>query len=277
MSLLLPVVLAAASLSHGPFETLPEPTGPINCPKPPATIRTVEGRIYECHPQEGEDAYRDVTPPDDKTHWMVTFGPERLTSKFTGSYHPPENWPFRAIVSSGNPAEIATEYFYVFDHRGVVIDSNEPGAIGEQMMEVRISGVRLWPSATVFYRMPSLDEKDTFKRTSPSERVADVVSYGLVVDGKMLCPVLDESLISTWPGVDDPFRPTGMYINGHCSEAYRIESTLPNDPDNNFRYYAYPGFRAGGLSLRWSFQRHDEPVRPLLNRLGTCLTFCEQP
>ncbi len=74
--------------------------GPINCPKPPATIRTVEGRIYECHPQEGEDAYRDVTPPDEQTHWRMRFGSTRLPPQGTGSYHPPEDWPFRAIVSS---------------------------------------------------------------------------------------------------------------------------------------------------------------------------------
>ncbi|WP_411851225.1 hypothetical protein ACLB90_01070 [Stenotrophomonas sp. LGBM10] len=169
---------------------------------------------------------------------------------------------------------MAAEYFYVFDRHGVVIDSNEPGAVGDQMMEVRISSVRLWPSATVFYRMPPLNDKEKLKWSTPTDRIRDTPFYAFVVDGKMLCPVLDESLVSSWPGEHVSPQPTGQYINGHCGEAYRIESTLPNDPDDNFRYYAYPGFRAGGVSLRWSFQRHDEPVRPLLNRLGVCLAFC---
>ncbi|QIO86523.1 hypothetical protein G9274_000208 [Stenotrophomonas rhizophila] len=35
---------------------------------------------------------------------------------------------------------MAAQYFYIFDRHGVVIDSNDASAIGEQMMEVRISG-----------------------------------------------------------------------------------------------------------------------------------------
>ncbi len=275
MSFLYPFALAAASISPGLFETLPgEQMGPINCPKPPATIRTVEGRIYECHPEEGEDAYRDVTPPDEQTHWRVNFGSTRLPPQGTGSYHPPEDWPFRAIISSRNPASMSAQYFYVFDRRGVVIDSNDTSAIGEQLMEVRISGIRLWPRANVFYLMPPPDDKEKLKWTSPTDRMRDVGFYGLVVDGKMLCPALDESRVSSWPGPDVPRHPAGTYINGHCGEAYLRKSYLKDDPDGNYRYYAYPGFSAGGLELQWSFQRHDEPVRPLLNHLGVCVAFC---
>lgn len=277
MSMLLPIFLAASAASPWAFERLPEPIGPINCPAPPATIRTVEGRIYECHPKEEEDVYRDVTPPDEKSHWRHTFGSAKLPPNGTGSYHPTEHWPFRAIISSYNPAAMGAQYFYVFDQRGIVIDSNEPGAIGEQMMEVRISGIRMWPNANVYYRMPPLEDKERNKWSSPTDRMRDTAFYAMVVDGDNLCPVLDESMISHWPGEDVSPQPAGTYINGHCGEAYRFKTSLPNDPDDNSRYYTYPGFRAGGLSMMWSFQRHDEPVRPLLNRLGACVTFCEQP
>jgi hypothetical protein len=40
------------------------------------------------------------------------------------------------------------------------------------------------------------------------------------------------------------------------------------------RYYTCPGFKAGGLDLLWSFQRHDGPEHPLLNRDGECVAFC---
>lgn len=40
------------------------------------------------------------------------------------------------------------------------------------------------------------------------------------------------------------------------------------------RYYTYPGFKASGLDLLWSLQRHDEPERPLLVREGECVAFC---
>ncbi|QIO86522.1 hypothetical protein G9274_000207 [Stenotrophomonas rhizophila] len=169
---------------------------------------------------------------------------------------------------------MAAQYFYIFDRHGMVIDSNDASAIGEQMMEVRISGIRLWPRANVFYRMPPPDDKEKLKWTSPTDRMRSVGFYGLVVDGKMLCPVLDESQVSNWPGPDIPHHPAGTYINGHCGEAYLMTSYLKDDPDGNFRNYTYPGFSAGGLELRWSFQRHDEPVRPLLNRLGVCVAFC---
>jgi len=209
----------------GPFETLPEPLGQVNCPEPPATISTVEGRIYECRPEEGEDAYRDVTPPDEKTHWMLTFGSARLPPNGTGSYRPVEDWPFRAIVSSRNPAAPGAEYFYVFDRRGVVIDSNEAGAVGDQMMEVRISEVRLWPAANVYYRMPPPDDKAKHKWSNPIDRIRDTAFYALVVDGKMLCPVLDESLVSNWPGEGVSPAPTGTYINGHCGETTASRAT----------------------------------------------------
>lgn len=39
-------------------------------------------------------------------------------------------------------------------------------------------------------------------------------------------------------------------------------------------YYTYPGFEAGDLNLLWSFQRHDEPERPVLNRKGECVALC---
>lgn len=54
MSLLFPFVLAAAALSHGPFEMLPEPTGPINCPKPEDVREQYERQLKDLQEAYGE-------------------------------------------------------------------------------------------------------------------------------------------------------------------------------------------------------------------------------
>ncbi len=87
MSTLLAILLTAASLSQPSFEALPEAIGSVNCPAPPRTISTVEGRTYECRPEEGADPYQDVTPPDEKAHWLLPFGNANLPPNGTASYH----------------------------------------------------------------------------------------------------------------------------------------------------------------------------------------------
>ncbi|KAF1012766.1 MAG: hypothetical protein GAK31_03983 [Stenotrophomonas maltophilia] len=259
------------------FEMLPgSAIGPINCPEPPATVRTVEGRIYECRPEEGQDPYVDVTPPDDETHWRLPFGSSAPPPRGTGSYHPPEEWPFRSIISHGNPAAHNREHFYIFDRQGVVIDSNAPHAIGNQMPEVRISGVRMWPTARVYYPMPPFSDKEKHKSLNPLGQLADTGRYAFVVDGRMLCPALDETHVSAWPLSDTDSSPAFNHLNGHCGSAYQVPSRFSDDDARNSHYYAYPGFKAGGLDLRWSFQRHDEPERPILNRKGECVALCRQ-
>ncbi|WMJ70891.1 hypothetical protein [Stenotrophomonas sp. 24(2023)] len=276
MNMLVLLALLNGPPSYGFHEILPAAMGPINCPEPPATIRTAEGRIYECRPEEGQDPYVDVTPPDDQTHWRLPFGSTVPPPRGTGSYHPPEDWHFRSIIVRNNPAVPGFEYFYVFDQHGVVIESNLPHAIGDQMMEIRTSGIRIWPTANVYYLMPPLSATAEQRMLRSAGRTGDPGRYALVVDGKMLCPALDESYISDWPlprASPSPFRKS---LNGHCGDAYRTPSRFPEDDARNPRYYAYPGFKAGGLDLRWSFQRHDEPERPILNRKGECVALCTQ-
>jgi len=272
MSTILTILLTAASLSQPPFEALPEATGSVNCPAPPRTISTVEGRIYECRPEEGTDPYHDVTPPDEKTHWLLPFGNANLPPNGTASYHAPTDWPFHAILSSGNPIAPELEYFYIFDRNGVVVDSNEPGAIGDRMMEVRISGVRMWPTANVYYRLPPAGKKPT--SLTAVARIGQTGRYAFVVADGKLCPALDESYVSYWSGTEASPAATGTYINGHCDEAYRIQSSKDADDKRNPRFYTYPGFRAGGLALVWTFLRHDQPEQPLFSRTGECLALC---
>lgn len=276
MKLIEVLLLAAAVDFHSGFERLPgSAIGPINCPPPPATIRTMEGRIYECRPEEGQDPYVDVTPPDDKAHWKLPFGSPMPPPYGTGSYHPVEDWPFRAIISRGNPAAHNVEYYYVFDRHGVVVDSNAPGATGDRMTEVRVSGVRLWPTAKIYYRMRLPNAGEAMEPRGSIERVAAAANFALILDRGRLCPVLDESYISEWPIADESTYPAGKYINGHCGDAYRIPSHFSENDPRHPRYYTYPGFNAGGLDLLWSFQRHDEPERPVLDRKGECVALCK--
>ncbi|MGE8286715.1 MAG: hypothetical protein ACN6RG_02075 [Stenotrophomonas sp.] len=280
MKVLLALLLGSASLPPGVFESLPsDSTGPINCPKPPKTITTKDGRIYECRPEEGSSPYYDVTPPDDKAHWVLPFGNPLPPPYGTATYHPPKDWPFRAILVAGNPIEgLLDVSFYVFDQEGVIIDSSDSKAIGDQMMEVRITGVRLWPSAQVFYRMiPSSKSAMPIERFDSSNRAGDPARYGFVVDGGILCPALSESIISEWDSVDPPDITSGKYLNGHCAET-KADYVLP---DGEFSaYYRYPGFSSGGnsnnaLAMWWMLQRHDEPERPLTHR-GQCYAFCDK-
>lgn len=275
MSMTVLSLVAALAGAQMDFDRLPgSALGPINCPEPPATIRTVEGRTYECRPEEGQDPYVDVTAPDERTHWNLPFGSIAPPPYGTGSYHPPADWPYRAIISHGNPAAHNREYFYIFDRKGVVIDSNEPNAIGDQLMEIRVSGIRLWPTANVYYLMPSLGSETRLGQIRSAGRTGDPGAYAYVVDGGMLCPVLDESYITDWPLPRADPSPSRQYINGHCARAYRMTSRFSENDPRNPRYYTYPGFKAGGLDLLWSFQRHDEPERPLLDRKGECVALC---
>ncbi|WP_411832397.1 hypothetical protein [Pseudoxanthomonas mexicana] len=273
MSITLAIALGAALLSPPHLTALPaDASGPINCPKPPKTITTSDGRIYECHPEEGMNPYHDVTPPDDKTHWQLPFDNPGPPPFGTETYHPPESWPFRAILFSGNPRAWDRIFFYVFDHQGVIVDSNEPDAIGNQMMEVRVSGVRMWPTARVYYRLIPNNEQDKNKRLKNTSRIGDVAYYALVMDGDMLCPALDESTFTSWPGNKQAAR---LYINGRCGEAPEADTSHWKYQVNS-RYYGYPGFESSGLGLTWTFWRHDEPDRPLHDNQGNCLVFCDK-
>ena len=275
--ILFPLIAAVSGIQID-FERLPgSAISPINCPEPPATIRTVEGRIYECRPEEGQDPYVDVTPPDEQSHWMLPFGSADLPPRGTGSYHPVEDWPFRAIISRDNPAAHHVEYYYVFDQHGIVVDSNAPDAIGDRMTEVRISGVRLWPTAKIYYRMRLPTAGEAMEPRRSTERIGAAAGFAMILSEGTLCPVLDESYVSEWAHLDDSTYPAGKFVNGHCGYSYRIPSIFSDDDIRNPHYYAYPGFKAGGLDLRWSFQRHDEPRRPVLNRKGECVAFCPQP
>ncbi|KAF1012765.1 MAG: hypothetical protein GAK31_03982 [Stenotrophomonas maltophilia] len=277
MSMLVLLTLLNGPPKYGFHEVLPgSAMGPINCPEPPATIRTTEGRIYECRPEEGQDPYVDVTPPDDRSHWLLPFGSADPPRRGTGSYHAPEDWPFRSIISRGNPAAHNQEYFYIFDRQDVVIDSNAPQAIGDQMMEVRISRIRMWPSANVYYRLQRPQNGVFIDPYRSIERTSAAAYFALIIEGSNLCPVLDESFISDWPLPRATPSSESTYINGHCGEAYRIPSRFSDDDVRNPRYYTYPGFKAAGFNLLWSFQRHDEPERPVLDRKGECLALCTQ-
>ncbi|WP_314402128.1 hypothetical protein [Stenotrophomonas rhizophila] len=256
MSTLLAILLTAASLSQPSFEALPEAIGSVNCPAPPRTISTVEGRIYECRPEEGADPYQDVTPPDEKAHWLLPFGNANLPPNGTASYHAVKDWPFRAVLSSGNPVAPGLEYFYVFDRTGVVVDSNEPGAIGDQMMEVRISGIRMWPTANVYYRLPPAGKKPT--SNTAVARIGQTGRYAFVVADGTLCPVLDESHVSSWSGAEASPAATGTYINGHCVEVYRIQPSKEAD----FAMYPHQADPAAPVA-RWllragSAHRHND-------------------
>ncbi|MGE8286713.1 MAG: hypothetical protein ACN6RG_02065 [Stenotrophomonas sp.] len=279
MKILLALLLGSATLPPVVFESLPgDSTGPINCPKPPKTITTKGGRIYECIPEEGSSPYYDVTPPDDKAHWMLPFGRAQAPPLGTATYHPPEEWPFRSVLVAGNPVEGRRDVsFYVFDQEGVIVGSSNPKAIGDQMMEVRVTGVRLWPSARVFYRMiPPSKSASAYERAVSQSRVGESTRYGFVVDGGILCPALDESNISGWAKTDPPDDAYGKYISGHCAET-KLDVVLHDGSVTE--YYSYPGFApafgSGAPQMVWKLQRHDEPERPLTHR-GQCYAFCDK-
>ena len=266
MKFLLAVLLAVSPLTPPPFETLPDPTDPANCPEPPKTISTVAGRIYECHSEEEQYPYRDVTPPDDKAHWILPFGSDAPAPSGTGTVHPADDWPFRGILVEGDPARGPRVYAYVFDNKGVILDSNIPSAIGDQMMEVRISGIRMWPSARVFYRV---------KSAAKNPSVLDIVgtwplaAYALVVDGSTLCPALDGADYSAWDGGTASPSPAHTHISGRCGEAGASPMSGPDGVS-----YRYPELEPTSSFPLWSFQRHSDPIEPLLYR-GKCLVLCD--
>lgn len=245
-------------------------------PSPSASSNALDDRVYKCAEEEGIESCVDVTPPDEKTLWRLPFGSAAPQPMGDGSYLPVIDWPFRAIISTGNAALPNQEYFYVFDRAGRIVDSNLPGAVGERMMEVRISGVRLWPTAFVYYRMPSHLGKGhgNTSTVGPEDRIRNPADYALIVDGSMLCPAADESEYRNWPGDGASPAPTGTYLNGHCRSAFRNRQHLPSS-DGRDRYI-HPGPRTSGLEMEWNFQRHEEPVRPLLDQKGNCVALCTQ-
>ncbi|WP_269792301.1 hypothetical protein [Stenotrophomonas sp. Iso1] len=279
MKTLSAIFLGAALLPSMVFEHLPgDASGPVNCPEPPKIIATKSGRIYECHPEEGSSAYQDVTPPDDKTHWMLPFGNSNPPPYGTGSFHPPKSWPFRAILVVGNPVRQAGSgaYFYTFDRTGMILESNESDAVGDQMVEVRISGIPMWPTAKVLYRMiPPVKNVTAKTRASELGRKGLGGQFGFVVDNEILCPVLDESMFSYWS--DGGARPgsLGTYIYGHCGETAGPSVSSPDEAALDLTDHAYPGFTDAGPYMGWKLQRHDEPERPLTYK-GHCYAFCEK-
>lgn len=274
MSVLSVLLLGAGILPGVVFEQLPsDANGPVNCPAPPQTIATRAGRTYECHPEEGSSAYRDVTPPDDMTLWRLPFGTAMPAPYGTASYHPPKAWPFRAVAVAGNPAGYGGRaYFYVFDKKGVIVDSSDHAAIGDRMMEVRVSGIRLWPTAQVFYRMVPMEKKVSASERSQSQnRIGEAARYAFIVDDGILCPALSESSISYWSDEGASPGSAGTYLNGHCGET---KVTVPTtDSGSEVESYAYRGFADSGLDMGWVQQLHDQPEHPLVYG-GQCYAFC---
>ncbi|MGE8286712.1 MAG: hypothetical protein ACN6RG_02055 [Stenotrophomonas sp.] len=228
---------------------------------------------------EGESPYYDVTPPDDKAIWRLPIVSYLPPPEGAATIHPPASWPFRAIIMKGSPS--ISRYaviFHVFDHSGTIIDSSDPDSIGDQMMEARVAGNRLWPMANVYYQIKPftntatpLDIFDNYDRISQPGR------YAFVKDGDMLCPALDESDIVIWTDRFPIKIPPSLYLNGHCSES-RLQVMTPTPPVTSA--YVYPGFEpiinssTSGISLlEWNLQWHDEPERPLM-MYGECYAFC---
>src|SRR5690606_8085393 len=129
---------------------------------------------------------------------MLPFGSAAQAPGGTGTFHPSDDWPFRGILVEGNPARGPRVYAHVFDTKGVIVDSNIPSAIGDQMMEVRISGIRMWPSARVFYRLTPAAKNPSRSKHISIWPLTNVSNNAVVVDGNTLCPALDGNDYSQW-------------------------------------------------------------------------------
>lgn len=280
MKIISAIVVAAALVPPVIFEHLPgDASGPVNCPPPPQTITTQSGRIYECRPEEGSSPYYDVTPPDDKTHWRLPFGNPNPQPYGTGTFHPVANWPFRAILVVGNPVRQAGHgvYFYIFNRYGVIVDSNEADAIGDQMMEVRISGIPMWPTAQVLYRMIPASKTVTPKRRgSELGRLGLVGQYAFVVDNGVLCPALDEGVISSWSDGGASPGSSQTYIYGHCGESRATGREWEEEiRSEDLMSHSYPGLGDAGPDMSWKLQRFEDPELSLTYK-GHCYAFCEK-
>lgn len=244
------------------------------CPAPSVTLNSTEGRVYICQPRNGTIVPVDVTPPDDEAHWRLGFGLSAKRPNGSGSYHPVQDWPFRSLYATQTLLLNSNEYFYIFDRNGRITESSEADAIGQRMMEIRISDLRIWPTANVYYRLPDSDERGDHLIRETGDTSIGTMKYALVVDGRMLCPALDDSGYSEWKN-DDRHRSTGgFHINGHCKDA-RKQQTSPLEPDQETQVlYTYPGLPDDRQPFEWSFQRHDEPERPVRNKQGECIALC---
>lgn len=273
MKMMLLLSLVSAGAIQAPVEDLPTAIGE-NCPQPPATVSFLGGHLYQCEPEEGEDAYKDVTPPDDSTHWSLNFGSIEQPPRGTSNFRWADAWPFRSIVIMSLPVRQGRDAYYIFDHNGTVIDSSKQEAIGERMAEMTISGLRVWPTANVYYRMPTGKNGDAGTDRDPMQRVNDPSYFALIVDQAMLCPILRESEFVNWPRDRRSGDNTGTYINGHCGDAESRSFSFPGIEHDPQTYYMYPGFPISKLEIFWTFQRHDEPERPVRDRKGKCVALC---
>lgn len=267
----LPLLLFAASIhATDVSEKMAAPS--FECPPAPATIHVVaDGRMLRCA-GPGHDAYRHLPFPDDASHWQHLLGLNGFSEPDLLSYAPPQAWPFRAIVVSKHPGARDEDRYFVFDQHGTVIDSNDISAIGEQMMEIRLSGVLLWPRSRVYYRVPATSALRAEKDFNLDARVAATSQYAMVIEGDTLCPVLYSRLHDDWQHPSAPQDVSAAYINGHCAQAFHTTSALI--PDSQGQWLTYPGSSIDGLNMIWSVQRLDSPVRPIMGRDGTCLAQC---
>lgn len=245
----------------------------FECPPAPSTIHVVaDGRMLRCA-GPGHDAYRHLPFPDDAAHWQHLLGLNGFSEPSLLSYASVKAWPFRAIVVSKHPDARDEDRFFVFDRHGTLIGSNDVSAIGEQMMEIRLSGVLLWPRAHIYYRIPPTSALRAEKDFNVDARVASTSQYAMVIEDDTLCPVLYSRLYDDWQNPSAPHDVSAAYIHGHCAQAFSTNTALI--PDSQGKWLAYPGSSADGLNMIWSVQRHDSPVRPIMGRDGNCLAQCD--
>lgn len=268
----LPLLLFATSIhaTDAP-ERMAAPS--FDCPPAPATIHVVfDGRMLRCA-GTGNDAYQHLPFPDDASHWQHLLGLNGFSEPSLLSYAPAQAWPFRSIVVSRHPAAQDKDRYFVFDQHGTVIGSNDVNAIGEQMMEIRLSGVLLWPRSRIYYHVPPTPALRAGRNFNINERVAATSRYAMVIEDDALCPALYSRLYDDWQHPSAPQEVSAAYIHGHCAQAFRTNPALI--PDSQGTWLAYPGSSADGLNMVWSVQRHDSPVRPILGRSGNCLAQCD--
>ncbi|WP_159094739.1 hypothetical protein [Stenotrophomonas sp. ESTM1D_MKCIP4_1] len=256
-----------------PADELKSPPRRIECSDTPAiTLVNRDGQMLHCV-REGDEPYQHIPFPDDRSIWRLPLGMEHPIEPSMLSYSPAAEWPFRSIVIADDPTAMGREHYYLFNRAGVITHSSDAAAVGEQMMEIRLEQARLWPWASVYYRAPRTAALRKSRSFNAVARIDQTSRYSLVVDGGVLCPVLQSRLYSD---SEDPRTPPSLeatYLNGHCARAFSANSQL--EPHPHGQWLAYPGSSADGLNMIWSIQRHDSPVRPILSRRGNCLAQCD--
>lgn len=270
---LLSLLLISPAASSGPAQEQEHSPLGLDCPGVPAIgFNNHDGKMLHCV-QEGGEPYRHIPFPDDHSIWRLPVDMQHPIEPSMLSYSPAAEWPFRSIVIADNSTPVAQEHYYLFNRAGVVTYSDDPSAVGEQMMEIRLEHARVWPWATVYYRVPRTAALRRSHRVSAVERIDSTARYGLVVEGDAVCPALHSRLYELWDDPRVPPRLSAAYINGHCARAFSANSQL--EPHPHGQWLAYPGSSADGLNMIWSVQRHDSPVRPILGRRGNCLAQCD--